>query len=201
MQQTRAGAERAAARRLCRRMLLLALAVGLGVTAAATGIVLTIPDRTAAPGANLTLPVTVAGALDLGGVDLVVGYDPAVLRFVSAAPGSLADRPRIQANESVPGTVLVSVTSPRPVTGDGPLVALTFAAIGSAGARSTVALEARNAVTVDGDPVQVETTGGTVSVGGGGRVPLSLAVVFGGLGVASVAAAHGRVKKKKGGVS
>jgi len=143
------------------------------VTVTASGITLTVQDRSVAPDGTAVVTVQVAGAQDLGGIDLVVGYDPSVLRFESAATGSLADRARVSVTQSEPGRVHLAVASPRTLSGNGPLVTLTFAAVGPAGARSGLDLSAARAVTIDGEYVPVSVVNGTVSVGGGGLLPLS----------------------------
>ncbi len=145
----------------------------------------TVQDRSVAPNGTVVVPLAVADAQDLGGVDLVVTYDPAVLRFESAAPGSLAGRAQVRATEAGPGRIAIAVASPGSLTGTGPIVALTFVAVGPAGARSAVSLEAVRAVTIDGDPVPAQVTNGTVSVGGGARTPLSPFAAVGALAVAA----------------
>ena len=150
-----------------RRLLLLALVLAALLAVPAAGLTLTVQDRSVEPNGTVVVPIMVADAQDLGGVDLVLVYDPAILRFESAAQGSLADRARVSSNETGPGRVAIAVASPGSLTGTGPIVALTFAAVGPAGARSAVALEAVRAVTVDDDPVPAQVVNGTVSVGGG----------------------------------
>ena len=181
-----------------RRLLLLLLAFGALLAVHAAGLTFTVQDRSVPPNGTVTVPLAVADAQDLGGVDLVVAYDPAVLRFESAAPGSLAGRARVSANEIGQGRVAIAVASPGSLTGSGPIVTLTFTAIGPAGARSAVAIEAVRAVTIDGDPVPVQVANGAVSVGGGARTPPSPFAAIG--AVALIAAVfrvfHGRQSRK-----
>ena len=168
-----------------RRLLLLALALGAVLAVHAAGLTFTVQDRSAASNGTVAVTIAVADAQDLGGVDMVVAYDSAVLRFESAAAGSLAGRARISSNETGPGRVAVAVASPGSLTGSGPILTLTFVAVGSAGTRSAVDLEAARAVTIDGDPVPAQVVNGTVSVGGA-RTPLS---PFGAVGALTIAAA------------
>jgi hypothetical protein len=112
-------------------------------------------------------------------------YDPSVLRFESATTGSLAGRARVQANETGPGRIAITVASPGSLTGTGPIAALTFVAAGPAGTRSAVAIEIVRAVTIDGDPVPAQVANGSISVGGGARTPLSPFAAVGGLAVAA----------------
>lgn len=180
MQHT--GAEGGATRP--RRLLLLVPALALLLAAHASGLTFTAQDRSVAPNGTVVVSLAVADAQDLGGVDLVMTYDPAVLRFESAAPGSLAGRARVSANETGPGRIAIAVASPGSLTGTGPIAALTFVAVGPAGARSAVALEAVRAVTIDGDAVPAQAVNGTISVGGGPQTPLSPFAAVGALAVA-----------------
>jgi hypothetical protein len=175
-----------------RRALLLSFVLGALLAVHAAGLTFTAQDRSAAPNGTVVVPIAVADAQDLGGVELAVTYDPAVLRFESAAPSGLANRAQVSSNEAGPGRVAIAVASPRSVTGTGPFVALTFAAVGPAGARSAVALEVARAVTVDDEPVPAQVVNGTVSVGGGPRTPLSpfASVVALAVAAASLRRAH-----------
>ncbi len=168
-----------------RRPLLIALALVVLLGLPAAGLTLTVLDRAVEPNGTVVVPIAVADAADLGGVDLVLVYDPAVLRFESASPGSLAARSRVSSSESGPGRIAIAVASPRSVTGTGPFLALTFAAVGPAGARSPITLDSVRAGTVDGDAVPVRVANGTVSVGGSGRTPLSPFAAVGALAVAA----------------
>lgn len=176
-----------------RRPLLIALALVTLLAVPAAGLTLTVQDRSVEPNGTVVVPIAVADAEDLGGVDLVLTYDPAVLQFESVSPGSLAERSQVSSSESGPGRIAVAVASPRSVTGAGPFLALTFTAVGPAGARSRITLEPVRAVTVDGDAVPVRVVNGTVSVGGSGRTPLS---PFAALGALAVAAASFRLVRR-----
>lgn len=169
-----------------RHHLLLALALVTLFAVPAAGLTLTVQDRSVEPNGTVVVPIAVADAEDLGGVDLVLVYDPAVLRFESVSPGSIAERSRVSSSESGPGRIAIAVASPRSVTGAGPFLALTFIAVGPAGASSPITLEPVRAVTVDGDAVPVRVVNGTVSVGGSGRTPLSPFAAAGALAVAAV---------------
>ena len=177
------GGEGGAVRPQCH--LLIALALVTLLAAPAAGLTLTVQDRSVEPNGTVVVPIAVADAEDLGGVELVLVFDPAVLRFESTSPGSLAERSQISSSQSGPGRIAIAVASPRSVTGAGPFLALTFTAVGSAGARSPITLEPVRAVTVDGDTVPVRVVNGTVSIGGPGRTPLSPLAALGALAVAA----------------
>lgn len=176
-----------------RRHLLIALALVTLLAVPAAGITLTVLDRSVEPNGSVVVSIAVADAEDLGGVDLVLVFDPAVLRFESASPGSLAERSQVLSSENGPGRIAIAVASPRSVTGTGPFLALIFTAVGSTGARSPITLEPVRAVTVDGDTVPVRVVNGLVSVGGSGRTPLS---PFAALGALAVAAASFRTVRR-----
>lgn len=169
-----------------KRLLLLALTLGALLTVHAAGLTFTAQDKSVAPNGTVVVPLVVADAQDLGGVDLTLTYDPSVLRFESAAPGVLAGRAQVSSNETGPGRIVIAVAAPGSLTGTGPIVTLTFAAVGPAGTRSTVALEAVRAVTIDGDPAPAQVVNGTVSIGGGPRTPISPFAAVGALAVTAV---------------
>ncbi|MEN6342302.1 MAG: cohesin domain-containing protein [Methanospirillum sp.] len=180
----RTGAEGGATRP--RRLLLLLLAFGALLAVHAAGLTFTVQDRSVAPNGTAVVSILIADAQDIGGADMVVTYDPAVLRFESASAGSLAANDQVRATETGPGRIAFTLASPRSLTGTGPIATLTFVAVGAAGARSQVALESVTAVTVDGDSVPAQVANGTVSVGGGPQTPLS---PFGAVGALAVAGA------------
>lgn len=167
----------------CHGPLVLALAALL--VAPAAGLTLTAQERSVGANGTVVVSVLVADAQDLGSLDLVVAYDPALLRFESAAPGSLAERHRVSASETEPGRIAVAIASPGSLTGTGPVLALTFTAVGAAGARTPVTLESVRAVTIDDESVPAQVENGTVSVGGAPRTPLSPLAAVGAFGIAA----------------
>lgn len=177
-----------------RRLLLAALLVAF-LAAGAAGLTLTAEDRSAPPGGTVAVPIVIGGAQDLGEAEMLLDYDPAVVRFDSASPGSLADRARIEAVENVPGRITLSLAAPRSLTGSGPVAELTFGAVGQSGARSSLNIEVVRAVTVDGEAVPVQVRNGSVRVGGGPRTPLSPLAVACALVV--VAAAFGATRRRR----
>lgn len=185
-------------RALSRRNLLVALAVCTLLTVQAAGLTFTVEGRSVVPNGTVVVRIAVADAQDLGGTGMIVVYDPAVLRFESAVPGSLADRARIDATETAPGRVALTVASPRSLTGSGPIAELSFAAVGASGARSPVAIEEARAVTVDGSPVEVRAVNGSVSVGGSAGTPLSPFAPAGALALAAAWFGAGRVRRRRG---
>jgi len=64
------------------------------------------PVRTACPGSNVTLPVTVTGFNSIGSVSLTLKYNPAVLTYVSAS--NTSGFPGLTFGHGIPGKVVIS---------------------------------------------------------------------------------------------
>jgi hypothetical protein len=152
-------------------------------TVSAAGIVVSIDGQTVGAGGKAVIPVKVTGASNLGGVDLTVTYDPAVLKFTSAEQGALSTNGMIASNETRPGTVVMGLVDSKGMTGDGNLVVLTFDVIGSEGSSTQMNVIVRGAYSSDLKDVANQGTGGTITVGAagsgtGGKIPLSMVVVI-----------------------
>jgi hypothetical protein len=151
-------------------------------TVSAAGIVVKIDGQTVGAGGKAVIPVKVAGASNLGGVDLTVTYDPVVLKFTKAEQGALSTNGMIEANETRPGTVLMGLVDSKGMTGDGNLVDLTFDVIGAQGSSSQMNVIVRGAYSSDLKDVANQGIGGTITVGSpgsgtGGKTPLSIVTV------------------------
>ncbi|MCD6290453.1 MAG: hypothetical protein J7M34_08120 [Anaerolineae bacterium] len=104
-------------------------AAGPGATA-----VLALPDVVVAPGAQVTVPVTLA--LDQGAVysvDLAITYDPSVATAISVTQGAIATGFSLASNLSVSGLIRIAMAGAEPITTDGELVRITFQAVGASG--------------------------------------------------------------------
>lgn len=175
---------------------IIAMIALIGAVSAA-GIVISVNGQTVGAGGKAVIPVKVAGASDLGGVDLTVTYDPAVMKFAGAETGALSTNGMIESNEATPGTVMIGVVDSAGMTGDGTVVDLTFNVIGAAGATSPVNVAVRGAYTTDQKDVASQTTGGTITVGAAGsgsgagtsegkKSPVSPVIVLGAVGFAGL---------------
>jgi len=176
---------------------IIAMIALIGAVSAA-GIVISVNGQTVGAGSKAIIPVKVAGASNLGGVDLTVTYDPKVLKFESAASGALSTNGMIEANEATPGTVMIGAVDSAGMTGDGTLVDMTFSVVGATGATSPVDVTVRGAYTADQKDVASQANGGTITVGAAGtgsgaaagtgkKSPVSPVVVLAAIGLAGLA--------------
>ena len=157
--------------------------IALVCTVSAAGIVVKIDGQTVGAGGKAVIPVKVTGASNLGGVDLTVTYDPAVLKFTKAAQGALSTNGMIESNETHQGTVLMGLVDSQGITGDGNLVDLSFDVIGAQGSSSQINVIVRGAYGLDLKDVANQGIGGTITVGppgsgSGSKTPLSIVAVI-----------------------
>ena len=152
--------------------------MALGVSAAAMTV--SVENTNAGAGSKAVIPVKVGGATNLGAMDLVVTYDPAVLAFSSADLGDLSTNGMIESNGAIPGTVKIGFVDTAGVNGDGMLVKVTFNVIGKDGATSPVNIQVSGAWNLNLVDIQTTTSGGTFTVGGA-KSPLSPVTVVGAL--------------------
>jgi hypothetical protein len=168
--------------------------IALAGVVSAEGIIIGISGQTVGAGSQAVIPVTVSGASALGGADLTVTYDPAVLKFVSAKAGALSKNGMIESDESAPGTIMIGVLDSQGMTGDGNIADLTFTVTGASGTTSPVGVEVRGAYTLEQVEVVSQVTSGTITVGAAGtgtaagtKSPVNIVVVIGAVGIAGFA--------------
>lgn len=149
------------------------LALLLSGTVAAAPMGVAINDSTAAPGSTVEVPIAVSGAQGLGGIDLLVSYDPAVLNATSVEKGPLL-KGMLSANTDTPGYVSLSAIDPDGINGEGPLVMVRFRVIGANGASSPLSITRVTAYDVGtylDQPAAPRDGTFTVSGGPGGAAP------------------------------
>jgi hypothetical protein len=132
-------------------------------TASAAAVMVTIPSGTVGTGAKATIPVTVAGASNLGAMDLTIAYDPSVLKFSRAELGGISTNGLVEGNEIQPGLAKISFADTKGISGDGTLLQVTFDVIGTNGASTTLNGDAK-AYGLDLKDVPATTNGGTITV-------------------------------------
>jgi hypothetical protein len=122
--------------------------------------------KTVNPGSRVVIPVKVSGASDLGALDLMVMYNPSVLKYVRTEKGSLSPNAMIEANQSHPGLVLISIVDSGGISGSGSICQLSFDVTGNSGSSSYMALAVQGAYTTDLRDVVTNTTSDMVTVSG-----------------------------------
>jgi len=110
---------------------------------------LSLPQVSVAPGAQVTIPLTLAlrpgsgQALTQGqvyGVDVVVTYDPAVATAVRVERGALAAEWSLASNLETPGVARVGLAGATPIETGGELLLFVFDAVGQAGSGTDLTL-------------------------------------------------------------
>jgi len=122
---------------------LLVVALGAG-TAYAANLQVSIADASGTKGSTAAVPVTIAGGTNVGSMDLVVTYDPAVLTATDVSAGAL-NKGMALGNMSVPGIVAISLADSAGMSGDGPVATITFSVIGNASQTSPLAVQSAKA--------------------------------------------------------
>ncbi len=128
-----------------------------------------VGSTTASSSQEVEIPVTLAAAKNLGALELVLTYDPAVLEAKSADRGALlSSNSLVEYFVNPNGRLAVTLVSQDGVTGDGAVVAAHFLVKGQAGQKSALGLE--NVRAWEGKTrldFLVSTTAGEFTVGGG----------------------------------
>ncbi|MFM8442377.1 MAG: IPT/TIG domain-containing protein, partial [Methylococcus sp.] len=110
-----------------------------GFTYQGATVTLGLPDSRGGQNTQVEVPINLANVAGLASASLTIGFDPAVLRVESVAPGNLAPGWTLTANTGTPGQVALAMSSGgSPVTGSGTLVVLTFKVLGAPGSSSTM---------------------------------------------------------------
>jgi len=164
------------------------LCIGLALlVAGATAATMTVSvdSATVSAGSRAVIPVMVNGASNLGAIDLMITYDPSVLKFSGADLGEISTNGMIDSNGATPGTVKIAIVDTNGVSGGGVLVKMTFDVVGQNGATSPVNVQVPGAWNLDSIDILTSVSSGTISVGGG-KTPLSTVSVLGALCLAVI---------------
>jgi hypothetical protein len=106
---------------------------------------LCICSSTLALGASVTITSSGGGSFvvqgdnmnGVGGIDLTIGYDTTVLNSPTVTKGSLVSGALMAPNTTIPGTIRIAIIQTTPLSGSGPIAAISFAThTGSAGITS-----------------------------------------------------------------
>jgi hypothetical protein len=153
---------------------LLAIALVLIPAAGAEGMDITVPDLSAPAGSAIAVPVSVLNAEELAELDAEISYDPAVLKFSGIELMEVSQNGIVEATESRPGTIQVSVIDSTGISKDGELLKLSFDVIGAEGTSSPIGITSKGIRNLDMNDVPANLIGGKVSVTGAGlQTPLT----------------------------
>jgi len=189
-------------RRMRKRAVVMGLVIVLSLCAAVSAADLTVrvSDASGRTGSTVDVPITVTGAQDLGALDLLVQYDPAVLVVRGVEKGSLT-KGMILANTDSPGNISIALIDSQGITGSGPVAVMKFQVTGATGTTSpvTIVMALGNDVET-GEEFVMQTGGGTFTVTeeapAGGTIPgFDAMAALGALGVIGAIYLAGRERR------
>jgi hypothetical protein len=144
----------------------------------AAGVTVSVADSSIGTGGKADIPVTVSGADRMGGMDMTITYDPAVLKFTGVKPGDLTKNGLIEANETRPGTINIGFINIDGISGDGNLFTVGFTAVGQSGTSSPVKLTNRKAFRIDLLDVPLTLKSGTITIAEKKTAPIGTEVII-----------------------
>lgn len=129
---------------------------------------LSIADVSGATGSNVEIPINLKSNVGIGSIDVVVSFDPTILKFDSVDKGSLSGNSMIDYNTKTSGSVAIAMADSQGLKGEGSAAVLKFTVLGKQGDTSIVKIESSSAneaaTLVD---VRLDTRAGNFSVTGG----------------------------------
>ena len=129
-------------------LIVIVLALSASVVLAATTS-LTVNDANGSPGSTVEVPLNIAGASDVGAMQIVLTYNSSVLSVSSVEKGELTENSMLESNKAVPGILAIGIADTDGINGDGVLAVMMFSVIGELGDTSPLTLETVEANDVD----------------------------------------------------
>lgn len=124
-----------------RKVLMLISLVFLISFASASSLTLIVNDTTGENGAIVEVPIDLEGATDIGSMDIVMSYDSEVLQATGVDAGELGINAYIESNTADDGKIIIALADASGISGDGPVVVVSFEVVGDAGSSSSLELE------------------------------------------------------------
>lgn len=133
---------------------------------AASAQTLRIADATIPPGQTGDVSIVLDDAFGLGGLDLLIRFDPAVLRFESVVEGTTGETFDFNGVSHRPGEIRIALVSSARMGGVGSPLQIRFTAIGAAGTSSKIDIVAGQAINAETAlKMTMGFVGGKVTVG------------------------------------
>ena len=132
--------------------------------ASAGSLTVSVSDTTGAKNSTVDVPIILEGATDVGSMDMVLKYDPDVLRAVAVEAGELGKNALIEANTAREGEVIIALADSSGINGGGTVASVAFEVIGDAGTTSALTLEAVSVHNLDLGEIIPNTVNGTFFV-------------------------------------
>ncbi len=123
--------------------------VALAAPLLAAGQQVRLENACIPPGQTGEVAVTLDGLFGLGGLDLLVNYDPVVLRFDSVVEGTTGESVDFTAACDRPGQLRIAMISSARLAGRGTILRLRFTAVGLRGSASKLTIAAGQAISAE----------------------------------------------------
>ncbi len=130
----------------------------------AAGLTVSVSDTTGAKDSTVEVPVNLGGASDVGSMDVVLKYDPGVLRAVAVEAGALGKNAFIEANTAREGEVIIAMADSSGINGDGAVATISFDVTGDVGSTSPLTLETVSVHNIELVEVVTTSNSATLSV-------------------------------------
>ncbi len=164
--------------------LVLAFMIFLSTLSVASALTVKVSDATGAVGEAVDVPIVVENAQNLGSMDIVVAFDPEILKVKSVGKGEL--NKGLLTSNTGEGVVAISLADSKGINGNGAVAVITFEVL-KAGT-SDLAIQTVKAYDVNTHvDIKVETQNGkfTAKEGGGKSTPgFEVFAAIAGLGIA-----------------
>ncbi len=98
-------------------------------------------EPTPAPPTDIVMPIYLEQANNVGSLEFLLLYEPAVLRVAKIEPGALAGSALIETSDGSPGQVWAGMIDVNGMNGDGPVAVITFEIVGASGSTSPLTLQ------------------------------------------------------------
>ena len=124
-----------------------------------------IPAPTIALPKEIAVPIFLEGAANVGSLEFVLLYDPAVLEVINVEGGTLASNALLDSSTRTPGLVWAGMIDANGMNGDGPAAVVKFRVIGNG--KSSTALTLESVVAYDASTlldIITQTSSGSFTV-------------------------------------
>ena len=104
--------------------LVLAFMIFLSTLSVASALTVKVSDATGAVGEAVDVPIVVENAQNLGSMDIVVAFDPEILKVKSVGKGEL--NKGLLTSNTGEGVVAISLADSKGINGNGAVAVITF---------------------------------------------------------------------------
>ncbi len=169
---------------------ILSLLILLSTLSVASALTVKVSDASGAVGDAVDVPVIVENAQNLGSMDIVITFDPQILKVKSVGKGEL--NKGLLTSNTGEGVVAISLADSKGINGNGNIAVITFEVL-KAGTSDLVIQSVKAYDVNTHTDIQVETQNGkfTAKEGGGKSTPGFEAFAA----IAALAAAGWRLRK------